>query len=47
VFLFKCYWYGTIEKGTKVDPHHGLFKIDTKAKLCNVDDIFVFARQCQ
>jgi len=22
VFLFKCYWYDTIDKGIRVDPHH-------------------------
>jgi hypothetical protein len=22
VFLFKCYWYNTIDKGIRVDPHH-------------------------
>jgi hypothetical protein len=47
IFLFKCYWYDTIERGIRVDPHHGLAKINSKAKLCNVDNVFVFAKQCQ
>jgi hypothetical protein len=46
-FLFKCYWYDTTEKGIRVDPHHGLAKINSKAKLCNVDNVFIFAKQCQ
>ena len=31
----------------KVDPHHGLVKINSKARLCNVDTAFVFVEQCQ
>jgi hypothetical protein len=30
VFLFKCYCYDTIDRGIKVDPHHGLVKISLK-----------------
>jgi hypothetical protein len=26
VFLFKCYWYNTTDKGIRVDLHHGLVK---------------------
>jgi uncharacterized protein YcfL len=44
VFLFKCYWYDTIDRGLKVDPDHGLVKISLKARLRNVDDVFVFAK---
>jgi hypothetical protein len=47
IFLFKCYWYDTIDKGIKVYPHHGLVKINSKARLRNVDDVFIFAKQCQ
>ena len=47
VFLFKCYWYDTTNIGIRVDPHYGLVKINSKARLCNVNDIFVFAKQCQ
>jgi len=46
-FLFKCYWYDTTERGIRVDPHHGLAKINSKAKLCNVDNVFIFSKQCQ
>jgi hypothetical protein len=44
VFLFKCYWYDTIDRGIKVDSHHGLVKISLKARLRNIDDAFVFAK---
>jgi len=44
VFLFKCYWYDTIDRGIKVDSHHGLVKISLKARLRNIDDVFVFAK---
>ena len=47
VFLFKCYWYDTINKEIRVDLYHGLVKINIKAKLRNVDNVFVFAKQCQ
>ena len=47
VFLFKCYWYNTTDRGIIVDPHYGLVKINSKARLYNVNDIFVFAKQCQ
>jgi len=30
-----------------VDPHYGLVEINLKARLCNVNDVFVFAKQCQ
>jgi hypothetical protein len=42
VFLFKYYWYDTINRGIRVDPHHGLVEINTKARLRNVDDVFFF-----
>jgi len=44
VFLFKWYWYDSIDRWIKVDPHHSLVEINTKARLCNVDDIFIFAK---
>jgi hypothetical protein len=47
VFLSKCYWYDTTNRGIRVDPHHGLVKINSKARLHNVNDVFVFAKQCQ
>ena len=47
VFLFKCYWYDTTDKGIRVDLHHGLVKINLKARLRNVNDVFVFTKQCQ
>jgi len=47
VFLFKCYWYDTIDKGIRVDPHYGLVEINSKARHRNVNDVFVFAKQCQ
>jgi hypothetical protein len=47
VFLFKCYWYDTTDRGIRVDPYYGLVKINSKARLRNVNDVFVFAKQCQ
>jgi hypothetical protein len=46
VFLFKCYWYDITDRGIRVDSHHGLVKINSKARLRNVNDIFVFTKQC-
>ena len=47
VFVFKCYWYDTTDRGIIVDPHYGLIEINSKARLRNVNDVFVFAKQCQ
>jgi hypothetical protein len=47
VFLFKCYWYDTTDRGIKVDPHYGLVEINSKARIRNVNDVFFFAKQCQ
>lgn len=47
VFLFKCYQYDTTDKGIRVDPHHGLVEINSKGRLRNINDVFVFAKQCQ
>ena len=47
VFLFKCYWYDTTDRGIRVDSHYGLVEINSKARLRNVKDVFVFAKQCQ
>jgi hypothetical protein len=47
VFLFKCYWYDTTDRGIRVDPHHGLVEINSKSRLHNINDVFVFAKQCQ
>jgi hypothetical protein len=35
VFLVKCYWYDTTDREIIVDPHHGLVKINPKARLHN------------
>ena len=45
VFLFKCYWYDTTNKEIIVDSHHGLVEISSKARLGNVNDVFVFTKQ--
>jgi hypothetical protein len=47
VFLFKCYWYDTIDREIRVDPYYGLVEINSKTRLRNVKDVFVFAKQCQ
>jgi len=47
VFLFKCYWYDTTDRGIRIDPHYGLVEINSKARLRNVNDVFVFTKQCQ
>jgi len=47
VFLFKCYWYDTTDRGIRVDPHYGLVEINSKTRHRNVNDVFVFAKQCQ
>jgi hypothetical protein len=46
-YLLKCYYYDTTDRGIRVDPHNGLVKINSKARLCNVDNVFVFAKKCQ
>ena len=47
VFSFKCYWYDTTNRGIRVDPHYDLVEINSKARLHNVNDVFVLAKQCQ
>jgi hypothetical protein len=47
VFLFKCYWYDIIDRGIRVHPHYGLVEINSKARLHNVNDVFIFAKQYQ
>jgi len=47
VFLFKCYWYDTTNREIRVDPHYGLIEINSKARHRNVNDVFVFVKQCQ
>jgi hypothetical protein len=47
VFLFKCYWHDTTDRGIRVDAHYGLVEINSKARLRNINDVFVFAKQCQ
>jgi len=46
-FFFKCYWYDTTNRGIRVDPHYGLVEINSKAKHRNVNNVSVFAKQCQ
>ena len=46
VFIFKCYWYDTTDRGIRVDPYYGLVEINSKARLRNINDVFVFAKQC-
>ena len=36
-----------MDRGIRVDPHHGLVEINSKARLHNINDVFVFAKQCQ
>ena len=45
VFLFKCYWYDTTDRGIRVDPHYDLVEINSKARHRNIKDVFVFAKQ--
>jgi hypothetical protein len=47
VFLFKFYWYNTTSRGIRVNPHYGLVEINSKARLRNVNNVFVFTKQCQ
>jgi len=47
VFLFKCYSYDTTDRGIRVDPHYGLVEINSKARLRNINNVFVFSKQCQ
>jgi hypothetical protein len=47
VFVSKCYWYDTTNREIRVDLHHDLVEINSKARLYNVNDVFVFAKQCQ
>ena len=47
VFLFKCYWYDTTNRGIRVDSYYSLVEINSKARLHNINDVFVFAKQCQ
>jgi hypothetical protein len=35
------------DRGIRVDLHYGLVEINSKARLRNVNDVFVFAKQCQ
>jgi len=47
VFLFKCCWYDTTDRGIRVDLHYDLVEINSKARHRNINDVFVFAKQCQ
>ena len=46
VFLFKYYRYDTTNREIRVDPHYGLVEINSKSRLRNVNNVFVFAKQC-
>ena len=46
VFLFKCNWYDATDRGIKVDPYYGVVEIKSKARLRNVNNVFIFAKQC-
>ena len=35
------------DREIRVDPHYGLVEINSKARLRNINDVFVFAKQCQ
>jgi hypothetical protein len=45
VFLFKYYCHDIIDGGIKVDLRHDFVKINAKARLRNIDEVFVFAKQ--
>ena len=47
VFLFKCYWYDITDRRIRVNLYHGLVKINLKARPRNVNDVFIFIKQCQ
>jgi hypothetical protein len=47
VFLFKCNCYDTTDRGIRLDLHFGLVEINSKARLHNINDVFIFAKQCQ
>jgi hypothetical protein len=36
----------TTDRGIRVDLHHGLVKINSKARLRNINDFFIFVKQC-
>jgi hypothetical protein len=44
VLLSKCYWYDTTNRGIRVDPHYGLVEINSKARLRNINEVFVFRK---
>jgi hypothetical protein len=35
------------DRGIRVDPHYGLVEINSKARLRNLNDVFIFTKQCQ
>ncbi|KAL9391704.1 hypothetical protein Peur_015624 [Populus x canadensis] len=45
--LFNCDELRPFIQGLRVDPHYGLVEINSKARLHNINDVFVFAKQCQ
>ena len=47
MFLFKCHWYDTTNRGIIVHPHYDLVEINSKARHRSVNDVFVFTKQCQ
>jgi hypothetical protein len=47
VLLFKCYLYDTTYRGIIVYHYYGLVEINIKVILRNLNNVFVFAKQCQ
>jgi len=39
--------YHRTDKEIRVNPHHSLVEINTRARFCNVGDVFIFAKQCK
>jgi hypothetical protein len=42
IFLLKLYWYD-IDRRIRIDPHHGLVKINKRGRLSNIYNIFIFS----
>ena len=36
----------TTDRGIRINLHHGLVKINSKARLRNINDFFIFVKQC-
>ena len=42
-----CFYSNIIDRGIRVDSHHGLVKINKRVKLHNINDVFIFSKNCQ